>query len=67
MPHLAPPDPLDLIPDPSEIHRRLADAARAQRLLRRLLRLAVAARRERASAKAAARIASPMKDEVARV
>lgn len=47
MPRPEPPDPLDLIPDPSEIHDRIAAAARTQRILRRLLRLSLTARRER--------------------
>jgi hypothetical protein len=46
MPDPLSPDHLDLIPEPAEIHRRIAAAARSQRLLRRLLRLSLAARRE---------------------
>jgi hypothetical protein len=44
---LRPPDPLDLLPDPQDVHRRLSETVRAERLLRRLLRLALAARGER--------------------
>jgi hypothetical protein len=40
-------DQLDLIPEPAEIQRRIASTARAQRLLRRLLRLSLTVRRER--------------------
>ncbi len=36
----APPDPLDLIPDPSEVRRRLGATYRMARILRGLLRLA---------------------------
>jgi hypothetical protein len=43
------PDHLDGIPEPAEIHRRIASAARTQRLLRRLLRLSLSAQRERAA------------------
>jgi len=42
-----PPDLLDLLPDPADVHRRLKETVRAERLLRRLLRLALAARGER--------------------
>ena len=42
-----PSDRLDLIPDPDQIHLRLTAATRIQRLLRRQLRLSLAARRER--------------------
>ena len=42
------PDCTDLIPDPALVHRRLGEAVRAERLLRRLLRLSLAARDERA-------------------
>ena len=44
---MPPEDPLDLIPDPGDIHRRIAAVSRALTILRRLLRLAVAARRAR--------------------
>jgi hypothetical protein len=44
---MSPADDLDLIPEPDEIHRRLAATARAQKLLRRLLRLSLNAQRER--------------------
>lgn len=44
---MPPADPLDLIPDPGDIHRRIAAASRALVILRRLLRLALAARRAR--------------------
>lgn len=47
MPQAEPPDPLDLIPKPCEIQQHIATAARTQRLLRRLLRLSLTARRER--------------------
>jgi hypothetical protein len=40
------PDCLDLIPEPGLVHRRLGEAVRAERLLRRLLRLALAAQEE---------------------
>jgi hypothetical protein len=36
----------DLLPDPSSVHRRLGEVLREQRLLRRLLRLTLAAREE---------------------
>jgi hypothetical protein len=42
-----PPDPLDLVPDPGTVHRRIGGLTREAHLLRRLLRLALAARRER--------------------
>lgn len=35
----APPDPLDIIPDPSEVRRRLGATYRTARILRGLLRL----------------------------
>ena len=35
----APPDPLDIIPDPTEVRRRLGMTYRAARILRSLLRL----------------------------
>jgi hypothetical protein len=41
------PDPLDLVPDPGAVHRRLGELTRQAQLLRRLLRLALAAREER--------------------
>jgi hypothetical protein len=41
------PNPLDLIPDPAKIHRQISANARTQRLLRRLLKLSLTARRER--------------------
>ena len=34
-----PPDPLDIIPDPTEVRRRLGMTYRAARILRGLLRL----------------------------
>jgi hypothetical protein len=37
---------IDLMPDPSAVHRRLGEVLREERLLRRLLRLAVATREE---------------------
>lgn len=49
-----PPDATDmtiplrtLLPDPDVVHRRLVDLAREQAILRRLLRLSMAARDER--------------------
>jgi hypothetical protein len=42
-----PADPLDLVPDPGTIHLRLGEVTRQAHLLRRLLRLALAARQER--------------------
>jgi hypothetical protein len=41
------PDPLDLVPDPGAVHRRIGELTRQAQLLRRLLRLALAAREER--------------------
>jgi hypothetical protein len=41
------PDPLDLVPDPGAVHRRIGELTRQARLLRRLLRPALAAREER--------------------
>jgi hypothetical protein len=38
--------PFDLLPDPSAVHRRLGQMLREERLLRRLLRLSLAAREE---------------------
>ncbi len=35
-----PPDPLDIIPDPIEVRRRLGETYRMARILRGLLRLA---------------------------
>lgn len=35
----APPDPLDIIPDPIEVRRRLGETYRTARILRGLLRL----------------------------
>jgi hypothetical protein len=40
-------DLLTLLPDPMAVHRRLGDLVREQRLLRRLLRLTLAAQQER--------------------
>jgi hypothetical protein len=40
-------DPLDLVPDPGAVHRRIGELTRQAQLLRRLLRLALAAREER--------------------
>jgi hypothetical protein len=40
------PDFLGIVPDPVAVHRRLGEAIRAERLLRRLLHLALAARVE---------------------
>jgi hypothetical protein len=42
-----PPEPLDLVPEPGTVHRRIGDLTRERQLLYRLLRLALAARRER--------------------
>ncbi len=39
-------DLLRLVPDPAAVHRRLGETIRAERLLRRLLRLSVAVREE---------------------
>lgn len=50
MPESQVTDHLDVIPRPDVIHRRIAATARAQRLLRRLLRLSLTAQRERESA-----------------
>ena len=56
MPSPVPLDHLDVVPDPAEVHRRIAATSRTQRLLRRLLRLALIAQRER---DAASRSATP--------
>ncbi|OAI45066.1 hypothetical protein AYO44_13160 [Planctomycetaceae bacterium SCGC AG-212-F19] len=40
------PDLLTLIPDPKEVHRCLGEVLREERLLRRLLRLSLAAQQE---------------------
>lgn len=39
-------DPLAKIPEPETVHKRLGELVREERLLRRLLRLAMAARQE---------------------
>lgn len=50
MPPLPPTaDALHLIPDPSTIHERISALTRERTLLRRLLRISLAARRERDS------------------
>ncbi len=43
-------NPIDLVPDPSTIHRRIGELTRQRQLLRRLLRLALAAQQERRQA-----------------
>jgi hypothetical protein len=40
-------DPLSLLPDPVAVHRRLGELVREQTLLRRLLRLTLAAQQDR--------------------
>lgn len=47
-------DLLDLVPDPSAIHERLFEIARARRVLRRQLKLSLDARRKPGSARPAA-------------
>jgi hypothetical protein len=43
------PQPIDdLIPEPGTVHARLAETVRAERLLRRLLKVSIAAQQERA-------------------
>lgn len=49
-PNLSPAATLDLIPDPAEVHAQIRTAARTSRLLRRQLRLSLAARTEREAA-----------------
>jgi hypothetical protein len=46
-PTTATPQPLDLVPDPEEILDRLGELTREQTLLKRQLRVSLAARRER--------------------
>lgn len=49
------PDPLDLIPSPDEIHRRICEATYTRRVLRQLLRISMAVHRDREAAAKAAR------------
>ena len=44
-----PPDPLDIIPDPAEVRRRLGATYREARLLRQQLKVAERCRDERKS------------------
>jgi hypothetical protein len=51
--HTPAPDPLQLIPRPSVVQDRLGDLYREERVLRRLLKIAVAAADERARRRSA--------------
>jgi hypothetical protein len=42
-----PPELFDFLPDPVQVHARLGQIAREQRILRRLLSLTLSAQRER--------------------
>jgi hypothetical protein len=57
--------PLDTVPDPEEIRDRLAEIHGEARLLRRLLRLAVDADRERAAERPASKRRRVAETEVA--
>jgi hypothetical protein len=48
MPHID-RDPFTFFPRPADVHRRLGELARERRLMRRLLRLALAAHEEHAN------------------